>query len=187
LTGFQRTFLQQIGNNNLATEGAEVVDNTINWTESSQVYTVHYHGGEIHRLPKDWLFPRTGVFDVWRQWWIGNSVCKLPTLHILGPRDFRFLNMIPLSEEETHGRTGRFKGSRRDSRKSWHDLKFLMEYIHERVIKRGAFKHEITPLLVDWMFWAVLGIFTAFERDAQICWSTVLLGLCRRICLQNRG
>jgi hypothetical protein len=74
---------------------------------------VHYHGGERHRLPKDWLLPRTGVLDVWRQWWIGNSIRKVPPLRMLGPRDFHFLNKICMDGQvalkgvdETHKRVG---------------------------------------------------------------------------------
>jgi hypothetical protein len=41
----------------------EEMDNRL---EAGRRYNVHYYGGKIHRLPKDWQYPRCGMFDLWR-------------------------------------------------------------------------------------------------------------------------
>jgi hypothetical protein len=114
-------------------------------------------------------------------WWIGDSQRRIPPLRILGPKYFKHLDIVPLSEEELHGRTGEFKGKRREARKTWHDLKFLMEYIHQRILDRGLFERVINSGAVDRMYKGVVGIFTSKERDSQMRWLTVLLALRRRI------
>jgi hypothetical protein len=187
LTEFQRTFMQQINNGNNNATPLEPAGTTINRSETGRTYELHYFGGEIHRLPRDWLWPRCGVFDLWRQWWIGDSCRKIPPLRILEQRDFRFLNKVPLADDELHGRTGKHKEKRREARKTWCDLKFLMEYVHKKVVEKGAFVREVTPTSVDEMFRAIAGIFTDSEREAQIRWSTVVLSLRRRIRRQNSG
>ena len=42
----------------------------------------------------------------WKHWWIGDSVQGIPLLRMLDSKDLEFLDAIPLSEEEQHGRTG---------------------------------------------------------------------------------
>ena len=39
--------------------------------ETGQRYHWHYFDGCFHCVPKDWHFPRIGVLDRWKQWWIG--------------------------------------------------------------------------------------------------------------------
>jgi len=41
-------------------------------------YRVHLYAGKMSRVPADWCFPRCGVFDLWRQWWIGDLVRQVP-------------------------------------------------------------------------------------------------------------
>ena len=40
--------------------------------ERGRVYRWHYFDGQFHRVPKDWRFPRVGVLDIWKHWWIGD-------------------------------------------------------------------------------------------------------------------
>jgi hypothetical protein len=138
LTKFQQNLLLQL-NNNIATQDTEEVQDNIDCIEGVQLHAIHLHTGGIHRLPKDWRFPQYNVFDLWRQWWIGDSTRNLTAC------DFKFLDSLPLDQEELHGRTGRNNGNRRESRKSWCDVKYLMEYMHHRVVERGAFEQDITP------------------------------------------
>jgi hypothetical protein len=178
LAEFQNNFLQQLNNNN--TTNSDSVIPTINNAEAGKVYAVHYYNGGIHRIPVDWRFPRCGVFDLWRHWWIGDDSRKVPPLRVLSAVDFRHLVGVPIGEEEMHGRTGAHKGKRRDCRKTWHDMKFLMEFVHKRVLERGFIEREITPAAVDRMFMAVVGMFTTKERDSQMRWMTVVHGVRRR-------
>ena len=64
--------LGQIGNNN----GAE--QQVVERVENGNGYRWHCFDGQFHRLPKDWRFPRVGVFDIWKHWWIGDSVRGIP-------------------------------------------------------------------------------------------------------------
>jgi hypothetical protein len=183
LNEFQQNFQQQFKPNNVINDDDNNInrESEIDFIESGRMYSVHYWGGGIHRLPQDWRFPRVGVFDMWRQWWIGDSERKIPPLRLLHARDFLFLKAVPLDNKEKNGRTGHFKGNRRDSTKTWNDLQFLMDYIHQKVVERNAVEREVTPSSVDRMFKAVCGIFTSKERDSQMRWLTVLLLLRRRL------
>jgi hypothetical protein len=176
---FQHSFLKEFNNNN-NTNITTLTAGDINDSEAGKIYAVHFYGGEIHRLPQNYRFPRCGVFDLWKQWWIGDSARKIPPLRILSAKDFKHLNKVGLDEEELHGRTGGHKASRRDARKTWHDLKFLMEFVHKKIVDRGAFEREINPESVDRMFKSVVGVFTSKERDSQMRWLTVLLAIRRR-------
>jgi hypothetical protein len=66
LAELQRTFMQHINTTNNATT-LETPGTTINRLEVGRTYKLQFFGGEIHRLPRDWLWPRCGVFDLWRQ------------------------------------------------------------------------------------------------------------------------
>jgi len=37
-------------------------------------YWMHCHSEGLCWVPLDWHFPHCGVFDLWRQWWIGDQV-----------------------------------------------------------------------------------------------------------------
>ena len=74
--------------------------------ETGQGYHWHYFDGCFHHVCKDSCFPCIGVLDTWKQWWIGDSVQGIPPLRMLDSKDLEFLDAVPLSEEEQHGRTG---------------------------------------------------------------------------------
>jgi len=42
--------------------------------EAGQRYKIYYYAGKMKRVPENWRFPRCGVFDAWRQWWIGDHI-----------------------------------------------------------------------------------------------------------------
>jgi hypothetical protein len=184
LNDFQLNFQQHLNNNSslrIDDDNNIITESEVNAVETGRLYSVHYWGGGIHRLPQNWRFPRVGVFDMWRQWLIGDSERKILPLRLLSSKDFLHLKMVPLNSSENHGRTGHFKENRRDSRKTWHDLKFLIEYVHRKVVERNVMERDITPLLVDRMFKCVAGIFLSKERDSQMSWLMVLLSLCCRL------
>jgi hypothetical protein len=179
LTEFQTNFLQKLNDNSGSQlESERIVE--VNMVEAARSYAVHFYRGGIHRIPQDWRFPRCGVFDLWRQWWIGDGNRKIPPLRILGPGDFKHLSGLPLGEEEMHGRTGPAREHRRDARKTWHDLKYLMEHVHQKVLAKGTMEAIINPSSVDRMFLSVAGTFTSKERDSQMRWLTVVFRIRRR-------
>jgi hypothetical protein len=145
-----------------------------NRVEDGRTYTWHYYGGSYKRVPEDWRFPRCGVSDLWRQWWIGDSVRSIPPLRNIKIEDVSHLDTVPLGEEEQHGRTGKHKDKRRQASKILSDMKKCMTFIHEKVVQRGKFEPEITLASVDRMFKAIVDCFDKKERDAQKRWTSVL-------------
>ena len=91
----------------------------------------------------------------------------------------KFLDNIPLSPEERHGRTGSSKERRRPARKTYGDLKFLMDYITRKVIAAGAMRDDITLTTVKEMFEVVAHEFNG-SRDAQKGWQTIVAEIRRR-------
>jgi hypothetical protein len=181
LNDFQTSFKAQMGpqmNTPVLLEAGLEGD-----VENGKVYSVHFYLGRYRRVPADWRVPRCGVFDVWRMWWIGDSVRKVPPLKMLSCKDIDHLDKIPLSEEELHGRTGPHAGKRRPVRKTWSDLNFLMNYISTNVTERNAMERVICLNSVDRMFNAVADLFEDEEQDreAQMQWTTVQWKLRRRL------
>ena len=148
--------------------------------ETGLGYKLHFHNGKYRRVPADWRFPRVGVLDAWRQWWIGDSVRNIPPLRLLGKEDISFLDNIPLTVDEMHGRNGRNKNNRRAARKTYSDLAYLMNYIQDKVQEAGAMTDTITIANVDAMYQVVAQEFLAGRRNAQKKWSTFSQELRRR-------
>jgi hypothetical protein len=137
------------------------------------VYRVHVHSGGFSRLPVDWRFPRCGIRDLWRQWWMGDTVRSIPPLRKIKASDVFFLNKLPLEATETHGRKGGFAGRRRPARKTLYDISFLMNHVTTLVMQQNAMAQEISERSVSRMFAAVESSFTEKERDLQKNWATV--------------
>jgi hypothetical protein len=140
--------------------------------ETNTGYRWHMYGGRFHRVPSDWRFPRVGVLDLWKQWWIGDSVRGVPPLKLLQVKDLEHLDGIPVSEEEQHGRTGRNKERRRPTRKIFYDMNYLMNYILRKVTASGGIPLAITESSVVAMFDSVEAEFHG-GRNSQKRWSTV--------------
>ena len=140
--------------------------------ETGQGYCWHYFDGHFHHVLKDWCCPCIGVLDAWKQWWIGDSVRGIPPLRMLDSKDLEFLDAIPLSEEEQHGRTGPNKNRRRPARKTLCDLKFLMMYITDKVVATGRFADVITMASVVDMLSVVATEFGG-ARNSQKKWHTI--------------
>jgi hypothetical protein len=159
---------------NLQTTTTDIESNRI---ENGRTYQPHMYGGSWKRVPKDWRWPRCGVADLWRQWWIGDSVRDIPPLRIIAIVDVKHLDTVPLTEDEKHARTGPNKEFRRSATKMLSDLRFLMKFVHNRVVERGAMEAQITVANVDKMWVAVLDCFSVKDRDAQKRWATVVNGI----------
>jgi hypothetical protein len=65
-----------------------------------QEFMVHIYGGKIHRVPKDWRFPRCGILDFWRQWWVGDKMRNIPPLRRIRFSDVEHIDLRPLSNFE---------------------------------------------------------------------------------------
>ena len=140
--------------------------------ETGQGYHWHYFDGHFHHVPKDWRFPRIGVLDTWKQWWIGDSVRGIPPLRMLDSKDLEFLDAIPLTEEEQHGRMGPNKNRRQPACKTLCDLKFLMMYIQDKVVAAGRLADVITMASIVDMFSVVATEFGG-ARNSQKKWHTI--------------
>jgi hypothetical protein len=80
-------------------DGVEVAAEAINQVEATRQYNVHWLQGQGHRIPEDWRFPRCGVVDVFRQWWIGDTVRHIIPLQSLNKYDLEFLDTLLISED----------------------------------------------------------------------------------------
>ena len=152
--------------------------------ERGRVYRWHYFDGQFHRVPKDWRFPRVGVLDIWKHWWIGDLVRGIPPLRMVKPEDLKFLDGIPLGEDEMHARVGRDRHRRRPARKIYCDLKFLMEYITKKIRDAGRMNDVITMESVVEMYQVVAQEFEG-GRNAQKKWVTVATELRARLRQQS--
>jgi hypothetical protein len=145
-----------------------------NHVENGRTYYLHYYGGFYKRVPADWRFPRCGVQDLWRHWWIGDSVRQIPPLRCRTNEDVKHLDLMPLAEEEKHGRKGKHNEQRRPGRKTLADIKYLMTFIEKKVTSVDAREVTITIATVDKMYKAVVDCFDIKQRDAQLRWTTVV-------------
>jgi hypothetical protein len=142
--------------------------------ETGNGYRLHFYGGRYHRVPIEWHFPRCGVQDLWRQWWIGDTVLQVPPLRFLETIDVNHLDKLKLNDSETHGRAEAFKEKRRPANKMMCDLRFLMRFVTDLVEHEGALEETITISTVDKMFSTVSNKFHVGERDLQKQWLTVV-------------
>lgn len=149
----------------------------LNQAENGIRYQLHYYLNSLKRVPLDWRFPRCSVGSIWRQWWIGDSVRRIPPLIRLQIQDVKHLDNIPLSENELHGRTGPNRFRRRPSSKTLSDLKFLMRDVERNVRLRGLYS-EVNNGVAD------LYNVTNNPRNEQLNWISVVSMLRRHP--QNR-
>ncbi len=89
----------------------------------------------------------------------------------------KFLNIVPLDEEEMHGRTGGQKEKWQLARKNLNDMKFLMNQITKKVEEVGAMEQVIMLSSVDRMFSIVAGEFSEGEWNGQKKWNTLVRDL----------
>jgi hypothetical protein len=131
----------------------------------------------MHRVPESWEFPRCGVRDLWRQWWIGDRRRQVSPLRFVKLPDVKHLDKRPITEEERHGRRGKFKNKRREARKVLCDINFIIKFIRKKLEEKNLYfkKNEpITQRKVNNMFEAINGEFMVNERDLQKSWLSVV-------------
>jgi hypothetical protein len=141
--------------------------------ETGDGYSWHFFRGTYHRVPEDWRFPRIGVRNIWRQWWVGDTVRSIPPLRMLTAQDLKFLDSVEVSEEEMNGRRGRNRGKRRPTRKTLSDLAFLMTHVTRKVEAAGQMAEVVSLESVDRMFTVVAEEFEG-GRNAQKHWASVV-------------
>jgi isoleucyl-tRNA synthetase len=131
----------------------------------------------MHRVPESWEFPRCGVRDFWRQWWIGDSIRQVSPLRFVKLPDVKHLDKRPIIEEERHGRRGKFKNSRRAARKVLCDMRYLIKFIRKKLEEKNMWfaRHEaITQRKVNSKFEAINSEFMVNQRDLQKSWVSVV-------------
>lgn len=166
LDDFEMRFLSRIpiGGTPLACDPASV-------SEMGKSYLLHFYDGTFKRVPKDWRFPRCGVSDLWRQWWIGDDIRNIPPLRLLHIEDIKHIDKLPIDDDEQHGRSAK---KRRPARKTYSDMKYIMGFVYKKVVDCHALETEITLKTVDIMFRAVADCFSIGGRDAQKNWTSVV-------------
>lgn len=166
-----------IGNNN--GNNAPLLANDQHDGEVGMV--MHYYGGTYKRIPEDWRFPRCSVHDLWRQWWLGDSVRNICPLRRLTSADVKHLDDIPIGINEQHGRKGRYAGNRRKSRKLLCDLKFLMQHVQAMVDERGLYIEHKSVATVDQMYNGVADYYNEQnQRIGQLNWISTVHWIRRR-------
>lgn len=183
LDNFKREMQGQLMVNQSQVEGEGVLGGGHHSSEKERIehddgrdYKMHHYGGKMHRVPIDWRFPRCGVHDLWRQWWIGDTVRQVYPLRFVETIDVKHLDDVNLSCHEMHGRSGRCMGQRRKAKKTLCDLKYIINWIIQKVKEVGAMEKVITLSAVDRMYFAVADLLFSGDqsesRDAQKHWPT---------------
>ena len=91
------------------------------------------NGNGILSRPPDFDFPAVGVYDCWVKWNISDTERGIPPLRLLQAKDFSFIDSREKTGDDCHGHTGKFNRQRRNSSKTFLDLKF---YANTSRIKR---------------------------------------------------
>jgi hypothetical protein len=142
--------------------------------ETGHGYKLHLYGGTFHRVPVDWRFPRCGVHDIWRHWWLGDTVRQIPPLKYLKMIDIWHIDGVPLTSIEKVRKVGPNRVARRMVTKVLTDMRFLCNYVTKIVKEKGKFEEIITISAVDRMFASVAQVILGTERDCQKQWNSVV-------------
>ena len=142
-----------------------------------QQYTLHLYGGSFHVLPEDWRFPSCGTLTMWQHWLVGDREGQrsVPPLKSLSSNDVAHLDNLPHQPGEH---------SPRPARKSLSDLKFLMNYIKQKVILEDAWvePQDHTLETVTAMYRTVVAQYLVVRddnprhqrRDPHMKWQTMV-------------
>jgi hypothetical protein len=110
------------------------------------------YGGKLHRVPEDWRFPRCGIRDLWRQWWIGDTTRNIPPLKTIEYKDVEHINLFPLSSLEKTRKPGPNMENRRLVTKVLSEMRKVGNYLTKMVQDLGRMESEITMESVDRMY-----------------------------------
>jgi hypothetical protein len=179
-TNIQQTMQQHLQSSGRGVVNEDGVNNESNEREERNdslgfKYKPHYYGGMWHRVPCDWRIPRCGTKDLWRQWWIGNTTKdrNVPPLRLIKAIDVKHIDKIPLTKQEMHRRTGKYKMQRRKAHKGLQDINALMRVLTKLVVDVGKMETKITITSVERMYKVISKKLNIEERDLQKMWSTV--------------
>jgi hypothetical protein len=136
--------------------------------------------GAFHRVPCDWRFPKCGVHDLWRMWWVGDTVRQIPPLKILKIADVRHIDMKPLTGVEKARKVGPNKENRRMVTKYLTDMRFICKFLTNILELMGKLELIVTLTAVDRMFEEFADFVLGRERDAQKQWTSVVRELRNR-------
>ena len=180
LDEFRQQLREQMGNLDAVTN----INNNINnvrgnndRTETGEGYLLHYYNGKYHRVPQNWRFPRCGLQDLWRQWWIGDNIKNVPPLRLLQTIDIKHLDDLRIGPDEVHGRKGRFWNKRRATKKNLCDLRYIMRYVQQLCERHGESIRpgdNITITKIDNMYATVVGELVRIDRDVQKQWLSIV-------------
>ena len=107
-----------------------------------------------------------GPLVLWQQWLLGDFVQNIPPLKILTVKDVAHLDALPAQEGER----------RREARKILADIRFLMNYIEEKVRETGQWTDNHNPTSVSQMYRSVEHLFAvdSSHRASQMKWRTAM-------------
>jgi rubredoxin len=132
--------------------GGVPIDANVYMENGGHKYTPHPYGGIWHLVPEDWRVPRCGVKDLWRQWWIGDTVRNIPPLRYIKNIDIKHLNNLPIGQEKSHHRPGKYGNRRRRASKTLSDMNYLMKQLTKMVEEANKMATIITIDSVDRMY-----------------------------------
>ena len=145
----------------------------------------------MSRLPDDFEFPRDGILDLWQKWNIGDSRRGIPPLADLTIMDYKFLDLKEKTDLSKRGSRGVHKNNRRESRKTYNDIKCVCAYIEEQATKGGMNTMNRRFSNVQAMFEMVapelFQCVRANQRNAQLKWLTMVAALRKKLAEEKRA
>ena len=116
---------------------ASTTQSTTTTAETNAWPLRRHENGIFSRLPQDFQFPRSGVYDLWLRWNRGDTERGIPPLRILSGADYRFLDAVPKTDAEKRGSRGPKKDNRRATKRTVCDMKFLCTHIENKAHDDG--------------------------------------------------
>jgi hypothetical protein len=153
-------------------------DDEVQKLRDLESYPLRVRCGKITRLPEDFEFPNSTVWDCWERWNRGNIERGIPPLRLVRPDEYKFLDAKQKQDmqQRTTGGTGRPEPSkRRASRKVATDLRFLCNYIEEKALESNLDKSDRSTFNLKSMFDAAkFETLVTSKRKDQLSWYTAL-------------
>ncbi len=151
----------------------------------------HNNGSLYHPLPENFRFPKAGIYDLWLKWNIPDSERKIPPLRELTSADYCFLDHIPKTDAEKRGSKGRFKDSRRPTRKTFCDIKFVCLHIETIANEEGMDindrGHTNTKLMYEKVAPVLYECVATSQRSTQLRWLTLVSKLRAKLLKEKKA
>jgi hypothetical protein len=110
---------------------------TVNGGTPAGSYTLHLYGGEFHKIPETWRFPKCSAKTLWIQWNVGDTVNQVPPMRTLVPEDFKHLDKLRQNVPEGQKKP-------RLARKTYYDIKALCDYIQRVATEQHLYQSGAT-------------------------------------------